>query len=884
MKPWEAAAQKSKGKPWEHYANEVFSQKSDPTEGTYKMVGSSGEAIPVPFSRVLDAGKAGFQIHPEDFKRFTKDYNATLGPIDRMDVALAPEDESTWAGKGLNVLKGTAAGLAAPFAHPIQTGQSGGEPFVASGFAPGGMYPTTAPLGSGATGRESEKLNQQTQKSAQEDMASQAAEMKEHPVYSASTIVGPAVVTAGLEKYGGAIPGVKAVRALRDQAAERMRSGLRNKFGGGTEFTQKKATEFKADTDVARAKGQAADEATEAKRGAADDTNKARQESYQDRVEAHKDKVQTKQERHQETVADWNKKRAEKLKAHQDAIKQTQQENAQALQEHLQKREEASKHNQGLRESFAQRQRVEQEVQAHSADLEKKINDAEVQSKGQDDTNWEDIRKKNQGVTTPIEPLQDVVEREAAKADPATSALFKSILKGEQGTLPDITITTSAVRYVDSAGSLVDPQGMSPAKFDQMVEKGEITKQPVTETVTPNDPQYSQYYQNQYGQPPPLSGPATFERLQRWYSYVTNKMYGGGHLEGGIFNALKNVRKALNDAMENITNQTGTTADLGKARDYHQERMEAFSDSPREDQTVATDYKKQVSPEYEKEQALERKAKKLAKFDKEIPVVGQKLRDAHAMLKKLPDEEAARTGQMAIPEPPVPKPLPQAPEIPPEPKPPELPKPPKPPSKKPYPEPKGRESLPAVEDWTPERIEKMRENIKKYGATGQWVTRLILGAVGEQMFSLMSSHPSAAHVGVFSSGLLVGQGMMRLFANIMSHDNIVEWLATPTAEDLKVIEQLPPDQAARLRTGIQALRDEAAKRTPEPKGFKINPVVAAFLGGQAKPVEQPKTLDELRKEADQRKPQAASPPGPQSSAKPAHTHVYDEEKGMIVPV
>lgn len=881
MKPWEAYAQQTKGKPWEHYAEQVFTQKASPEEGTYKMVTSKGEAKDVPFSRVLDAGKAGWQISPQDFQRFTKDYTHTQGLRAEFDAAVAPEDESTWAGRGLNVFKGTLAGLEAPVLHPIQTAKSVGTAVLASGVDPYGNYPAFGDLGPGPTGEKSRQLNKEAQERAQQDMAAQAEELKKHPVYGVANVVGPVVVTEGLAKVLPHLPGYETVQNLKAQAAERMRGALREKFGGGTAVTKERAGKFSAETDKAREIAKAKDESGEAKRGAADDVNKARQEAYNERLITHQDKIESRQAAHQERVKEWEKKRAEKLKEHQDAVQQTQRENAQALQEHLAEREAAARHNEGLRQSYAQRQRIEQEVQQDSAELENRINDAKKKAQDQDQQNWNDVRTKNQGVTTPIEPLQDVVEREAAKADPATSALFRSILKGTEPNLPDITLQTNAMQYFDKAGNLVDRQAMSPARFDQMVETGEITSKPVMETVKPDDPNYGQLYQNQFGQPPPLTGPATFERLQRWYSYITDKMYGGGRVEGGLWNALSNVRKAIDSAMQKITAQTGTTADLDAARDFHQERMEAFSDSPREEQTVATSYQKTVSPAYAKTQALERQAARLAKFDKDIPVIGKRLQDAHAALDKLPSEEQARTGQKPIPEPPTPKPVPEAPEIPPAPKEPEHPKPPKPPSKKPYPEPtKNRPALPPVEDWTPKRIEVMRKNIQKYGATGQWVTRLILGAGGEMAFNaLLSSHPTTAHVGLFSSGLLIGQGMMRLFSHIMSRDSIIDWLATPSAEDLKIIEQLPPDQAARLRTGIQALRDQAAKTTPEPKGYRINPVINSFLTAHVPQKEQPKNLNDIRKEAEQRNPAATPPPGPQS-----YTHYFDPISGKILPV
>ncbi len=71
-----------------------------------------------------------------------------------------------------------------------------GEAALASGVAPGGMYPTTA-----ATGRpEDSQANAEVQAQAQQNQAGAAKFIGRNPAYSVGGVVGPAIVTAGVAK------------------------------------------------------------------------------------------------------------------------------------------------------------------------------------------------------------------------------------------------------------------------------------------------------------------------------------------------------------------------------------------------------------------------------------------------------------------------------------------------------------------------------------------------------------------------------------------------------------------------------------------------------------------------------------------------------------
>lgn len=877
------------------------------SEGLYRMLPSSGgdvtdtsKEIKVPYSQVGNAQGSGYKLHFDEESRYNKDLahaptpnpgmleragSAISGAVDTVGKAatsaLQPSGGMTGempVGPGINLDEAKAAGrVVASTPEYIKS-----------------LYTAAKEMAAGRSDG-SDLLNLLDPSKMPEGMYKQFAQDWAQDKNKAvnnllGTIVGMGLVNKGTETVQeNAISPSKTGPGL--ELLDKSRKGLQEKFGGGHDFVKNKIEEFRNENEKARAGIKAKDEISEAMRGAADDINAERGVVHGEKLDEHHEKINNLKVKHNEKTKKWEKKKADALKAHQDLVKQTQEENAKALQDHIAEVEKVAREEKEGRGIIDARQGLEKDITDKSAELNDRIQNAEKKAKIDVDNDWDVVRKKNLGQSTDITKLQQATERAADQADPMTSALFKRIIKGEQADLPALARTSSAVTYVDTAGNAIDRQAMSPARFDDMLAKGEIKSQPVSETVMPDDPGYGDLYQAQYGEPPPIGGgPGQFDRLQRWYSYATNKMYGGGRVESGLFNAYKMVRSAINDAMQDITQQTGSTGDLAKARKSHQEKMEAFSDNPNEPTTAASAYQREVTPEYTKEQGLLDKAKKLERYDPNIVTTGDAIRSARVRLSKLKSEDAARGMIKAAPQPPEPKSLPQAPTeehygAPP--KPPDFPKEPKPPSVKPYPEPKGRPEVPEAEDFTPERRAELEKNIKKFGATGQWAWRLILGTAGEIGAGLIGGGNSAA-VGRFGSGLIVGQGLMRLFSNIMRHDKILDWMANPSKEDIEIINTLPEYDAGRLRTAIKGLKMEEDKNagagTKEPNSLvkgvdkvadfvrpsteaaqkgttpKIAPQVAAFLAGGAATQSnngKKKSLAELQEEAKKRDPRNA---------------------------
>lgn len=138
------------------------------------------------------------------------------------------------AGGGWNpddLWRGAASGIKNMFAHPFQTAESMGQPFVASGAAPGGMYPTTA----ATTRPQDSQANAAVQNQAQGDQAQAAKFIGQNPAYTAGTVAGPALATAGLSKalkVGAPVLGEAMQGFAGDSLNSRMNIGTRDTLYG----------------------------------------------------------------------------------------------------------------------------------------------------------------------------------------------------------------------------------------------------------------------------------------------------------------------------------------------------------------------------------------------------------------------------------------------------------------------------------------------------------------------------------------------------------------------------------------------------------------------------------------------------------------------------
>jgi hypothetical protein len=599
--------------------------------------------------------------------------------------------------------------------------------------------------------------------------------------------------------------------------------------------------------------------------------------------------------------------------AHDKEVSDVKEHNARVTEKHrveserIQREREASEHELDLRRSEAD------QLNTAAKQQDQKYADAEKKANTDNDAAWDKVRSKTAGHSTDISKLQQVAERAADQADPTTSALFKRIIKGEQPDLPALTRTTKVIRYVDKAGNPVDPMTMGAPTLEGKIKSGEVIVEPINETLNPDDEGYSDLYEKQFGEPPPVGGgPAQFDRLQRWYSYISDKMYGGARVEVGLYNAYKMVRSAINDAMQEIATQANATPDLDNARKLHTEKMETFSDSPNEPQTVASKSLQDQTPEQVKEKARAERLKKVARYDPSITALAEKIDSIKKRLKGMKTEDQLRKSlPKPIPPPSVDHPVDTY----------RLKPPPAPFTGKPVERdvPTGPRKYDtegktlwqedplkdknAPVDYAKTKADKLKafqKTTRDYG-----LRRAIYASFTSIPAAIVTALLGKPGVATLEAG--VGPAVLlgsQLLANLMDKPEVAAWVEKVTPKDVAEFDKLPYEQKALFTQDMRDLADAAAK-----KGKPVSPALTRFLNkplvkgairtaaGYAGVANANKpSIEEIKKQAEELQksmhlggfapaPKETAPPaqGPQSSNQ-THTHIWDEAKQQIVPV
>ena len=596
--------------------------------------------------------------------------------------------------------------------------------------------------------------------------------------------------------------------------------------------------------------------------------------------------------------------------AHDAEVKKVQEHNARVAEKHkiasekIQREREASEH------ALETRRAEEAKLDTAAKEQDQKYADAEKKANTDNDAAWDKVRSKTAGHSTDISQLQKTTEIAADQADPATSALFKRIIKGEQPTLPPLTRASRAIRYVDSAGNPVDPMTMGAPTLEGKVKSGEIKVEHITETINPDDPGYGDLYEKQFGEPPPVGGgPAQFNRLQRWYSYIQDKMYSGWVSDGHLYKAYGIVRDAINDAMQDIAQQANATADLDNARKLHTEKMETFHDSPNEPQTNASKSLREQTPEQVAEKARAERLKKVARYDPTILKTAETIENIQKRLKGMKTEDQLRESLKQ----PIPPPSLDHPDdtyrLKPEPepftgKPVERDEPTGP--RKHDPEGKTLWAEDALKDKNEpvdysekkaERLKAFQKMTKEYG-----LRRAIYASftsIPAAIVTALLGHPKVAalEAGVGPAVLLGSQ----VLANLMDKPEVAAWVEKVTPKDVAEFDKLPYEQKALFTQDMRDLADAARN-----KGKPVSPALTRFLtkpavkwgtraaGAYAGVANANRpSIEEVKKQAEELQksmhlggfapaPKETPPPapGPQSSFRP--THRFDETTGNII--
>ena len=826
-------------------------------QGTYQMVSKEGQSVYVPFGKVLDAGKYGFAITPDDFKRFTKDYTASLPMRQRVDMLLQPDNEDTWRGKGLNVFKGTAAGLTAPILHPVQTAIAGGEPLLAGGAAVDVPFGITGPW----VPKAERDLNIAAEKQAQQDVAQQSAQMAQHPVYSISSILGPAFITEGAARILPKIPAIRAITEL--PGGETARKFIREQIEMPQRM-ERAVDKFGKDTRAVDAANKAADERTLGERGTVDEANQKLAEKHEGKLEAHRKKVQAAQEKHEAEVAKVNEKNAAALKAHQDETKAVQQENREALESHIAKTEKIARQNEGAKAILDAREGLENQIQTDTNELHSRIEKAETDAKAANDAAWDAWRKAVGNPQVQPQTVVDTITAQESQMQPLQVAEFRDILKRTAPTQADLSSYEQTQRQVMTGQGI--PADVPYEKLSPDVKSGV-------------DNIMQSLGLGQAVKTPPKEVPLSL--IHGWKTQLENDIRN--IKDGNVRSAVGNVLDAIRDLETDVSKVHGGANELTAARALHGPYKDTFVNPPGEPATVASSFEKGVNPKAATERAADERAQMLGNYDPEIPEIAGRISDARKRLAKMQTEKAARALVKEFPTPPSPKPVPASPILEPPPAEPEMPEPPEEPEWREYSEPHALQALPDPRETLEGNIRFLDDALRRYGKVGPWVFRLIIGSFVRDILKEMTAPGKASETYAFAGSIGFGQAALFMLTKILRGPGALEWLARPSEEDIALINKLPPRDAMRLRVALKALAEEQVRIDPSKANFRVSPALAAFLGGTSTirhPGPEKQSLKELQGEMEKRNPKNSRT----QSRTPGVTHVYDPDQGKIVSV
>jgi hypothetical protein len=933
--------------------------------GLYKMTGPDGTKHDVPYNQVMDASKAGLKTTQEERERYAADRIAELkkqnprfteGQFRSMELPEAvPTEPGMWQSAEEGVKSLTTPTNKYPGRIPLGplTPKVTAEADLNTIKRVGAVLFGIPDMGAQAWGALKSALSPDPVRSVQgqaqlmqmhpavqftDRLKELKQEMKTDPKLAGENVAGDLIGMwlAGKvqEKVIGAVKRtLQAPRATLEAATDTSPRGIREI----AEDVQKKNEDA---TQVAQKATEKARKEYEAKKAEDEHTTQGReiahkydvQQAAQKIVAEHRLEV-AKTEAHNARV------HAKALEKFNDEAAKVRAENQRVMEKHAEEQKRVTEENKAAENALELRRAEEEKLRTAAQEQSQKYADAEKKANDDNDAAWDKVRSKTAGHSTDISQLQKITEVAAEQADPATSALFKRIIKGEKTNLPSLTRTLTANKYVDSAGTPVDRMSMSSARFDDMVARGEIKPVPATETVNPDDPEYGDLYEKQFGEPPPVGGgPAQFNRLQRWYTYISDKMYGGVRVEAGLYNAYEMVRSAINDAMQDIAKQANATTDLEDARKTHTEKMETFSDSPNEPQTVASKSLQEQIPEQVNEKARAERLKKVARYDPSILDTAANIDNIQKRLKAMKTEEQLRTSIQKVPPPPTVGDLRPGYNLSPNPpyQPPTVgdlrpgyelkPKPALPGARSaieaikeaervsPGPEPppvQPETKTISPEDYQARKMANIKATARNLRATGlrRGIYATLTGlpfAVIELFKGAGAEGAGAAALGGVAAGGVVLAGS-HMLANLLEHPEVSAWLSKFTPKDAAGFEKLTPEQKALFTQDMTQLVDAA-----KAKGIKVSPALTRFIAGAAV-VQTPnqQTLDQVKKQGEQL--QAAPPapvpappaPGPQSSIavdnlkkiiaqaeaikpgskeKPVWSHEWDPRTNSIVAV
>lgn len=491
-------------------------------------------------------------------------------------------------------------------------------------------------------------------------------------------------------------------------------------------------------------------------------------------------------ERSEKSRAEVEQKNLAQLRSEADARLKALKENRDQQRTFEEKKTTTAKENEATLRQRKNQEATQKKLETASKDLDQRIETAGRKAKKANDDAWDAWRRKVAGAEVPSESIVETIKAQKANMDPEDVAEFRKVLKESKPDASELSGTRDAV--AKSQGG-TDYENASP-KLKQTVDDiiDRLGLEPEEEVE---------------------SKPVGADRLHVWKTqleYAVRKA-----TRGNVRYAIGQVLDQVREAEDNLSAEAGASKELSRARALHGRYKDTFENPPGEPQTVASKALSETSPEYAKEQQRAERLQMLGNYDPEIP----KLANHIANLRK--GISSLKPGEL--------KPYPAAPRAR------AIPKPGEP---TPYEEPETGKPLPSPPNLSEENRAVIQKGLRKFGRVGGWVLRLIAGGFGVKALS----HGDFSALG---SDLLVGQAAVTLLTHLLRAPRILDVLSKPTAEDMELINSLPPEDAARMKEAIGALvEQERAHGGKE----ALDPRIAAWLG-----IEAGQSIPRNRKEA-----------------------------------
>jgi hypothetical protein len=512
-------------------------------------------------------------------------------------------------------------------------------------------------------------------------------------------------------------------------------------------------------------------------------------------IEEHTEKQIEQFGKESEAVRGKNKVEAEK---NRQAEIGAHEKNREAAQEHQTARDKAREHNMEVLRDRRKRVEATQDLETASQRLQRRIEAAQKQAKAADDAAWSAWRKKVGTAETDPTPIVETIDKMRNMMDLEDVAEFRRVIKeaAPEASDADIKLRDDVVR------------GQGGTTWEKMTDQQKSGVNTVLKSLGIDPDTIEKASQ--------VSAP----RLHVWKTQLEYAVRKASR--GNVRYAIGQVLDAVRSTEEQLSTAAGADKELKQARALHGPYMDTFRNSPNTPTTVASAVRSKVTPEFTKDTALVKQIAMLARYDATIPNLVDHIGSLQDALRALPKEAPLRTQLKQNPPPLGPpekakvKPLTPPPEVP---------------------------------NLRAESVKFIRSKLRRYGSISAGLARL---AIGSGTIALAHGHLSTG----LGTELILGQGAVSLLTKALSSERALNWLAKPSAEDMKLIDALPPEDADRLRTSLNMMADHERRTDPAARKIKIAPEMVKFLAGKAA---APVTVagasqQELKREADQRKP------------------------------